>query len=166
MYDCMTGMCRDPSTPFGCGGAAAGIIYFISFTWVAQYFLLNVFVAIVLDNFSALVSDVVDSLPQHTFVQFVETWMVFDPTGSEFIAVEDLASFLQKLPLPLGAGMSFTQHSILRAIKFMKLHVISGRVHYIELLHRLSERLVGVPYPPRAFISLFLLFFFFLMSFC
>lgn len=78
----------------------AAVIYFVSFTIICAFIVLNLFLAIVLDNYSALMSGT--ALTSADVADFQALWMDLDTEGTGFIPARMLLPVLEVLPPPLG----------------------------------------------------------------
>lgn len=73
--------------PMGCGKPVQAVIYFLSFMVIMSFVFLNLFIAIILENFN-IQNDAADmKVTQDTLEAFNLTWLRFDPTGKGFINV-------------------------------------------------------------------------------
>jgi voltage-dependent calcium channel len=70
-----------------CGKPLIAMVYFVSFMVIMSFVFLNLFIAIILENF-AIQNDAADSkVNQETFDLFNKHWLRFDPKGRAFISV-------------------------------------------------------------------------------
>lgn len=105
MHDCMIEepYC-DPDT--NCGFPGFAPIYFISFYVLSAFILLNLLIAIILDNFMDTVA--LDEgrqgfvLKDTDMAAFQAVWSRFDPTASKFIPAGKMVNVLLELEYPLG----------------------------------------------------------------
>jgi voltage-dependent calcium channel len=63
MHECRRGLCKNPSNPDGCGGEIVSLVFFESFQLFCSFIMLNLFIAIILDNFNTTVADDNSILP-------------------------------------------------------------------------------------------------------
>jgi hypothetical protein len=106
MYDSMVGPERgcDPDlVPTNCGNPLA-IPYFLSYTIIGAFVLLNLVVAVILENFTALGNVNPDLVSATDIASFGEAWSHFDEDASGFITMADLAELLLTVSPPLGLG--------------------------------------------------------------
>merc|ERR1719158_2326685 len=86
----------------GCGSYVA-YPYFISFFVVCAFLVLNLFVAVIMDNFDYLTRDW-SILGPHHLSEFVHLWSEYDPDAKGFIKHVDVVTLLRKISPPLGFG--------------------------------------------------------------
>ncbi|XP_047138400.2 probable voltage-dependent N-type calcium channel subunit alpha-1B isoform X2 [Hydra vulgaris] len=91
----------DPSST-QCGTNFA-YVYFISFIFFCCYLVLNLFVAVIMDNFSFLTGDS-SILGPHHLDEFVTVWSDFDPCASGRIKYTEVCELLRQMQPPLGLG--------------------------------------------------------------
>ncbi|XP_076351266.1 muscle calcium channel subunit alpha-1-like isoform X2 [Tachypleus tridentatus] len=106
MIDCSnrpTVMC-DPrsNTPGTCGNDFA-LPYFISFYILCSFLVINLFVAVIMDNFDYLTRDW-SILGPHHLEEFVRLWSEYDPDAKGRIKHLDVVTLLRKISPPLGFG--------------------------------------------------------------
>merc|ERR1712180_81606 len=92
----------DKNKPEGCGSNFA-YVYFISFFVVCAFLVLNLFVAVIMDNFDYLTRDW-SILGPHHLSEFVHLWSEYDPDAKGFIKHVDVVTLLRKISPPLGFG--------------------------------------------------------------
>ena len=86
----------------GCGSNLA-YFYFISFFIVCSFLILNLFVAVIMDNFDYLTRDW-SILGPHHLDEFVRLWSEYDPDAKGRIKHVDVVTLLRKISPPLGFG--------------------------------------------------------------
>merc|ERR1712051_1140987 len=92
----------DAGSPDGCGTDFA-YVYFISFFIVCSFLILNLFVAVIMDNFDYLTRDW-SILGPHHLDEFVRLWSEYDPDAKGRIKHGDVVTLLRKISPPLGFG--------------------------------------------------------------
>ena len=95
----------DPSSeeadnPDGCGSNLA-YPYFVTFFVMTSFLILNLFVAVIMDNFDYLTRDW-SILGAHHLDEFVNLWSEYDPDGKGKIKHMDVVTLLRKINPPLG----------------------------------------------------------------
>merc|ERR1719510_657270 len=94
----------DDNDPAGHGcGSDLAYLYFISFFIVCSFLILNLFVAVIMDNFDYLTRDW-SILGPHHLGEFVHLWSEYDPDAKGFIKHVDVVTLLRKISPPLGFG--------------------------------------------------------------
>jgi len=86
----------------GCGGNFA-YVYFITFFVLCAFLVLNLFVAVIMDNFDYLTRDW-SILGPHHLGEFVTLWSEYDPDAKGRIKHVDVVTLLRKISPPLGFG--------------------------------------------------------------
>ena len=91
-----------PGSDKTCGNIVA-VPFFISFVFFVQFLMLNLFVAVIMDNFEFLTRDSSILGPQH-LDKFPEAWSDLDPHATGYIPVMELKKLVSRLHPPLGMG--------------------------------------------------------------
>merc|ERR1719300_1310004 len=86
----------------GCGSNFA-YVYFIRFFIICAFLVLNLFVAVIMDNFDYLTRDW-SILGPHHLGEFVVLWSEYDPDAKGKIKHVDVVTLLRKISPPLGFG--------------------------------------------------------------
>ena len=105
MLDLMVGPdqgCDLSGEPTDCGSPVVAVLYFFTFMVVCNFVLLNIIVAVVMDNFSELREWNPRLCSEHDVSEFNEEWSVSDPMAEGFIHLDDCAELLLRLSAPLG----------------------------------------------------------------
>jgi len=92
----------DAGAPGGCGSNFA-YVYFITFFIICAFLVLNLFVAVIMDNFDYLTRDW-SILGPHHLGEFVVLWSEYDPDAKGKIKHVDVVTLLRKISPPLGFG--------------------------------------------------------------
>lgn len=79
-------------------------LYFSSFILICSFWVVNLFLAVIMDNFVYLTHDV-STLKLCHIDRFVKQWHKYDRHGNGYIAADDLIRLLKQLEPPLGKGM-------------------------------------------------------------
>ncbi|KAK4471145.1 hypothetical protein MN116_005541 [Schistosoma mekongi] len=77
--------------------------YFISFYMVCSFLIINLFVAVIMDNFDYLTRDW-SILGPHHLDEFIRLWSEYDPEAKGRIKHLDVVTLLRKISPPLGFG--------------------------------------------------------------
>ncbi|CAG4985227.1 unnamed protein product [Colias eurytheme] len=86
----------------GCG-TRLSFPYFISFSLLCTFLIINLFVAVIMDNFDYLTRDW-SILGPHHLDEFVRLWSEYDPDAKGRIKHLDVVTLLRKISPPLGFG--------------------------------------------------------------
>ncbi|KAF4532563.1 hypothetical protein B566_EDAN008487 [Ephemera danica] len=92
----------DSGTNNDCGSSIA-FPYFISFYVLCSFLIINLFVAVIMDNFDYLTRDW-SILGPHHLDEFVRLWSEYDPDAKGRIKHLDVVTLLRKISPPLGFG--------------------------------------------------------------
>ncbi|KAL7065509.1 hypothetical protein AAHC03_04869 [Spirometra sp. Aus1] len=84
-------------------GSAFAYPFFISFYIVCSFLIINLFVAVIMDNFDYLTRDW-SILGPHHLDEFVRLWSEYDPEAKGRIKHLDVVTLLRKISPPLGFG--------------------------------------------------------------
>ncbi|XP_044001489.1 voltage-dependent calcium channel type A subunit alpha-1 isoform X8 [Aphidius gifuensis] len=86
----------------GCGSNLA-YAYFVSFIFFCSFLMLNLFVAVIMDNFDYLTRDS-SILGAHHLDEFVRIWAEYDPNATGRIHFTEMYDMLKNMDPPLGFG--------------------------------------------------------------
>jgi hypothetical protein len=103
MLDPALGECDEsPDDGHGstCGSAFASF-YMISFVLSGSFIVLNLFVAVIVDNFEFLTQDDAE-LSAESLDVFLEAWAKYDPTNKGFINLTEVQTLLSEVEPPFG----------------------------------------------------------------
>ncbi|KAJ8379702.1 hypothetical protein SKAU_G00004800 [Synaphobranchus kaupii] len=85
-----------------CGNDFA-YFYFVSFIFLCSFLMLNLFVAVIMDNFEYLTRDS-SILGPHHLDEFIRVWADYDPAACGRIVYKDMYNLLRIISPPLGLG--------------------------------------------------------------
>ncbi|KAL3063951.1 hypothetical protein OYC64_000292 [Pagothenia borchgrevinki] len=108
MLACLPGKLCDPESEYNPGeertcGSGFAIIYFISFYMLCAFLIINLFVAVIMDNFDYLTRDW-SILGPHHLDEFKRIWSEYDPEAKGRIKHLDVVTLLRRIQPPLGFG--------------------------------------------------------------
>ncbi|XP_035253616.1 sodium channel protein type 4 subunit alpha A isoform X1 [Anguilla anguilla] len=122
-----------------CGNPLMGIIFFCSYIIMSFLVVVNMYIAIILENFNVAQEESGDLLCEDDFEMFYETWEKFDPDASQFIKYEQVSDFCDALLNPLRIPKPNKQKLIA-----MDLPMVSGdRFHCLDILVALTMEVLG-----------------------
>lgn len=84
-------------------GSDLAFPYFISFYVLCSFLIINLFVAVIMDNFDYLTRDW-SILGPHHLDEFIRLWSEYDPDAKGRIKHLDVVTLLRKISPPLGFG--------------------------------------------------------------
>ncbi|XP_037387927.1 calcium channel, voltage-dependent, L type, alpha 1D subunit, a isoform X3 [Pygocentrus nattereri] len=108
MLACMPGKRCDPESDYNPGeemtcGSSFAIVYFITFYMLCAFLIINLFVAVIMDNFDYLTRDW-SILGPHHLDEFKRIWSEYDPEAKGRIKHLDVVTLLRRIQPPLGFG--------------------------------------------------------------
>ncbi|XP_077162605.1 voltage-dependent N-type calcium channel subunit alpha-1B isoform X4 [Paroedura picta] len=105
MLSCLSNQACDKLSKLSkneCGSDFA-YFYFVSFIFLCSFLMLNLFVAVIMDNFEYLTRDS-SILGPHHLDEFIRVWAEYDPAASGRISYTDMYEMLRHMSPPLGLG--------------------------------------------------------------
>ncbi|NWT51732.1 SCN5A protein, partial [Erythrocercus mccallii] len=122
-----------------CGKPAIGIIYFVSYIIISFLIVVNMYIAVILENFNAATEESTEPLGEDDFDIFYEIWEKFDPEATQFITFSALSDFADALPKPLRVPKPNKVE-----LTAMDLPVVSGdKIHCLDILFAFTKRVLG-----------------------
>ncbi|XP_071982794.1 voltage-dependent L-type calcium channel subunit alpha-1D isoform X21 [Engystomops pustulosus] len=108
MLACLPGKRCDPESDYNPGeentcGSNFAIVYFITFYMLCAFLIINLFVAVIMDNFDYLTRDW-SILGPHHLDEFKRIWSEYDPEAKGRIKHLDVVTLLRRIQPPLGFG--------------------------------------------------------------
>uniref|UniRef100_A0A8D3EC45 Sodium channel protein n=1 Tax=Scophthalmus maximus TaxID=52904 RepID=A0A8D3EC45_SCOMX len=132
---------ENPGTPAtgDCGNPSVGIFFFVMYIIISFLIVVNMYIAIILENFSVATEESADPLSEDDFETFYEIWEKFDPDASQFITYAKLSDFADALEHPLRVPKPNTIELIA-----MDMPMVSGdRIHCLDILFAFTKRVLG-----------------------
>ena len=132
-------------SPSDCGSPLA-LPYFVSFVIVGNFIFLNLVVAVIIDNFTALGKQNPDLVSASDILDFKDAWGLYDPDADGKIPVKDLPDLLMGLRPPLGLlGSSLLSGTnprakVLRFCLTLQLHQRDGMIEFKKTLDALIKK--------------------------
>uniref|UniRef100_A0A1I8JLI5 Sodium channel protein n=1 Tax=Macrostomum lignano TaxID=282301 RepID=A0A1I8JLI5_9PLAT len=122
-----------------CGSFALAVLFLVSYLVISFLVIINMYIAVILENFSQATEDVQQGLTQEDFDLFYEKWESYDPKAKGFIPVSRVYEFLDELEPPLQLPMP-------NRIKLATLNVpiCKGETIFcVDLLDALTRNFLG-----------------------
>ncbi|XP_040912147.1 sodium channel protein type 4 subunit alpha B-like isoform X1 [Toxotes jaculatrix] len=127
------------NTRGNCGSASMGIAFFVSYIIISFLIVVNMYIAIILENFSVATEESTEPLSEDDFEMFYEVWEKFDFEATQFIEFSMLSSFADTLSEPLRIA----KPNMMKLIS-MDLPMVSGdRIHCLDILFAFTKRVLG-----------------------
>ncbi|XP_065366015.1 sodium channel protein para isoform X6 [Calliphora vicina] len=92
---------NDKGYPGNCGSATVGITFLLSYLVISFLIVINMYIAVILENYSQATEDVQEGLTDDDYDMYYEIWQQFDPEGTQYIRHDQLSEFLDVLEPPL-----------------------------------------------------------------
>ncbi|XP_058478816.1 sodium channel, voltage-gated, type I-like, alpha isoform X2 [Solea solea] len=122
-----------------CGNPPVAIAFFVSYIIICFLIVVNMYIAVILENFSVATEESADPLSEDDFEMFYEVWERFDPHATQFMEYNKLAEFADALEPPLRIAMPNRLELIA-----MDLPMVSGeRIHCLDILFAFTKRVLG-----------------------
>ncbi|XP_050954576.1 sodium channel, voltage gated, type V-like, alpha b isoform X1 [Labeo rohita] len=136
----------DPDVPHtgtnvrgNCGNPSVGITFFVTYIIISFLIVVNMYIAIILENFSVATEESTEPLSEDDFEMFYEVWEKFDPEATQFIEYSKLSDFADSLSEPLRIG----KPNKIKLIS-MDLPMVSGdKIHCLDILFAFTKRVLG-----------------------
>lgn len=122
-----------------CGNPGMSMIFFCSYIIISFLVVVNMYIAIILENFNVAQEESGDALCEEDFEMFNETWEKFDLNGSQFIEYSQLSDFCDALQEPLRVA----KPNRLRLIEMDLPLVIGDRIHCLDVLLAVTQMVLG-----------------------
>ncbi|XP_071248513.1 sodium channel protein type 4 subunit alpha A [Salvelinus alpinus] len=123
-----------------CGNPGMGIMFFCSYIIMSFLVVVNMYIAIILENFNTAQEESGDLLCEDDFVMFDETWEKFDLEGTQFIEYAKLSEFCDTLQEPLRIA----KPNRIKLIS-MDLPLVTGdKIHCLDILLAVTQEVLGV----------------------
>uniref|UniRef100_A0A8C5KK47 Voltage-dependent N-type calcium channel subunit alpha n=1 Tax=Jaculus jaculus TaxID=51337 RepID=A0A8C5KK47_JACJA len=103
MLSCLGNRACDPYANASECGSDFAYFYFVSFIFLCSFLMLNLFVAVIMDNFEYLTRDS-SILGPHHLDEFIRVWAEYDPAACGRISYNDMFEMLKHMSPPLGLG--------------------------------------------------------------
>ncbi|XP_077935955.1 calcium channel, voltage-dependent, P/Q type, alpha 1A subunit, b isoform X4 [Gasterosteus aculeatus] len=146
MLACLGGKECDPAsgnTEPECGSTFA-YTYFVSFIFLCSFLMLNLFVAVIMDNFEYLTRDS-SILGPHHLDEYVRIWAEYDPAACGRIHYKDMYSLLRVISPPLGLGKKCPHRVACKRLLRMDLPVADDNtVHFNSTLMALIRTALDI----------------------
>nr|XP_046233016.1 sodium channel protein type 4 subunit alpha A isoform X2 [Scatophagus argus] len=122
-----------------CGNPGMSMVFFCSYIIISFLVVVNMYIAIILENFNVAQEESGDALCEEDFEMFNETWEKFDIDGTQFIEYSRLSDFCDALQEPLRVA----KPNRLRLIEMDLPLVIGDRIHCVDVLLAVTQMVLG-----------------------
>ncbi|XP_034147372.1 sodium channel protein type 4 subunit alpha isoform X3 [Esox lucius] len=122
-----------------CGNPSVAIAFCVSYIIISFLIVVNMYIAIILENFSVATEESTEPLSEDDFEMFYEVWEKFDVEATQFIEFSKLSSFADNLSEPLRIA----KPNKIKLIS-MDLPMVSGdKIHCLDILFAFTKRVLG-----------------------
>uniref|UniRef100_A0A4X2MC37 Voltage-dependent P/Q-type calcium channel subunit alpha n=1 Tax=Vombatus ursinus TaxID=29139 RepID=A0A4X2MC37_VOMUR len=146
MLSCLSGKPCDKNSGIRepeCGNEFA-YFYFVSFIFLCSFLMLNLFVAVIMDNFEYLTRDS-SILGPHHLDEYVRVWAEYDPAAWGRMAYPDMYEMLRHMSPPLGLGKKCPARVAYKRLLRMDLPVADDNtVHFNSTLMALIRTALDI----------------------
>ncbi|XP_042869770.1 voltage-dependent calcium channel type A subunit alpha-1-like isoform X14 [Penaeus japonicus] len=141
MLSCIKGRPCDPdalknNSEKTCGSNVA-YMYFVTFIFLCSFLMLNLFVAVIMDNFDYLTRDS-SILGAHHLDEYIRIWAEYDPNATGRIHYTEMYDMLRNMDPPLGFGNKCPYRLAYKKLIRMNMPLDDeGKVHFTTTLFAL-----------------------------
>ena len=129
-----------PNSPSGdCGNSALGMMFLVSYLVITFLVIINMYIAVILENFSQATEDVQQGLTQDDFDMYYELWERFDEKATQYIDLSQLCDFVDTLEPPLQLPAPNLYKLVSMNIPICE----NDRVHCVDILDALTKNFLG-----------------------
>ena len=122
-----------------CGNKIAAVIYLVSYMFIIVQFIVNMYIAVILENFNDAQNQESVGITEDAIEDFYETWKKYDPKAKQFMEYKDVSDFLDEVPRPFRKVKPNSEY-----IARLNCPVREGRkVHCLDLLQALIKQIIG-----------------------
>lgn len=137
--DCDPGDPKDPDSISNCGNATAAVLYLVTYLIISFLVVINMYIAVILENFSQATEDVQQGLTPDDFDMYYEKWGKYDPNATQYIPLHHVSDFIDFLEEPLR--LPKPNHFML--VK-LDIPICEGdRCHCVDILDALTKNYLG-----------------------
>ncbi|XP_011506186.1 PREDICTED: voltage-dependent calcium channel type A subunit alpha-1 [Ceratosolen solmsi marchali] len=125
-------------------GSNLAYAYFVSFIFFCSFLMLNLFVAVIMDNFDYLTRDS-SILGAHHLDEFVRIWAEYDPNATGKIHYTEMYDMLKNMDPPLGFGNKCPNRLAYKKLIRMNMPVdVDGKVNFTTTLFALIRENLSI----------------------
>ncbi|CAH1792816.1 unnamed protein product [Owenia fusiformis] len=122
-----------------CGNSTLAGAYLITYLVISFLVVINMYIAVILENFSQATEDVQKGLTQEDFDVYYEIWEKFDPEATEYIPLEKMSELCDNLEEPLYLPIP----NYYKLISFDITICRDDKVHCVDILDALTKNFLG-----------------------
>ena len=118
-----------------CGSSGLAIMYLVTYLIISFLVVINMYIAVILENFSQATEDVQQGLTQDDFDMYYEVWERYDEKATEYIQLEKLCEFVDALEEPLRIA----QPNFYKLVTLDIPICVGDTVHCVDILDALTK---------------------------
>ncbi|XP_053555693.1 sodium channel protein type 4 subunit alpha [Bombina bombina] len=122
-----------------CGNPSIGIVFFCSYIIISFLIVVNMYIAIILENFNVATEESSEPLCEDDFEMFYETWEKFDPDATQFVQYSRMSDFVDTLQEPLR----IPKPNKIKLVTMDLPMVIGDKIHCLDILFALTKEVLG-----------------------
>eukprot|EP00736_Rhodelphis_marinus_P006678 Rmarinus@m.195 len=142
--DPSSGCCSSKYGIDNCGSDISATLYFVAFQVAGGFIMLNLFIAVILENFADFDSN---DETENNIEEFKAAWQSIDIHATQSIGAVKLYDLLLRLGLPLGLPENANRQDFRDKLDSLKLETRDGRISFLDTLNALCEAQAGVELP-------------------
>ncbi|KAL6065360.1 hypothetical protein STEG23_005990 [Scotinomys teguina] len=136
---CDPNLSNNSTSKGNCGSPTVGIAFFTTYIIISFLIVVNMYIAVILENFNVATEESTEPLSEDDFDMFYETWEKFDPEATQFIAFSALSDFADTLSGPLRIPKP-NQNILIQ----MDLPLVPGdKIHCLDILFAFTKNVLG-----------------------
>ncbi|XP_077281924.1 sodium channel protein 60E isoform X1 [Temnothorax americanus] len=122
-----------------CGYPLLAITYFTSFIIISYMIVINMYIAIILENFNQAHQEEEIGIVEDDLEMFYIRWSKYDPHATQFISFSQLSDFIASLDPPLG----ISKPNVVALVSFNLPIARGNKIHCLDILHALVKHVLG-----------------------
>ncbi|XP_066996031.2 sodium channel protein 60E-like [Anabrus simplex] len=122
-----------------CGYPLLAITYFTSFIIISYMIVINMYIAIILENFNQAHQEEEIGIVEDDLEMFYIRWSKYDPHATQFIRFTQLSDFIASLDPPLG----IPKPNVVALVSFNLPIARGNKIHCLDILHSLVKHVLG-----------------------
>ena len=137
-----------------CTPSVAGtIFFFVCFILLCAFVMLNLVIAVILDNFESYSQKMSLPVSDEDFTEFATEWGRIDRFGTYYIKIGQFPKLLKSIRAPLGVKTlprELQKTSLARLLFSCNVPNREGRIHFVDTLKALAGRVDGLDNPEES----------------
>ncbi|KAK3529403.1 hypothetical protein QTP70_031133, partial [Hemibagrus guttatus] len=122
-----------------CGNPGMGIMFFCSYIIMSFLVVVNMYIAIILENFNVAQEESSDLLCEDDFEMFNETWEKFDTEATQFLDYDHVFAFVDALQEPLRIH----KPNKITLVNMDLPVVIGDKIHCLDIMLAVTQHVLG-----------------------